>query len=184
MEPNIAKAVEEFKKITAHLQAEYGRLQIGRANPSFVEEVMVEAYGIRQALKSLAAVSVPESTTLQIQPWDRGTLGALETAISNSNLNLNPVNNGTVLIIKMPPLTEERRKDLVKVVHQHAEHARISVRNARGTAHTAFKQLEVNNEMTEDDRHDAEKNLQNEVDKVNQEIEASAKKKEEDILKI
>ncbi|PIQ77630.1 ribosome recycling factor [Candidatus Peregrinibacteria bacterium CG11_big_fil_rev_8_21_14_0_20_46_8] len=184
MDPNISKAVQEFKKTIEHLRSEYSRLQIGRANPSLVEEVQVEAYGTKQALKSLAAISVPEATTLQIQPWDRGALGAIETAIKNSNLNLNPINNGTVILLKMPPLTEERRKDLVKLVHQHAEHARIAIRNSRGTAHTAFKQMEQNKEMTEDDRRHAEKQLQDEVDKANKEIEESAKKKEEDIMKV
>lgn len=184
MDQNIQQAVAEFLKGIEHLRREFAKLQIGRANPVLVEDILIEAYGTRQPLKTLAAVTVPEATTLQVQPWDRGTLGALETGIKNSNFGLNPINNGTVLIIKMPPLTEERRRELVKLVSQLAEKSRIAVRTARGDSHSKIKQLEHDKQLTEDDRRQLEKKLQEEVDKANGEIEKLSKAKEAEILKI
>lgn len=180
----IAAAEAEFLKTLNHLKVEFSRLQIGRATPALVEDIKVEAYGSMQALKSLASVSVPDPKTLQIQAWDRGVLGAIERAIQAANLGLNPINNGIVLRIPMPPLTEERRRELSKFVHQLAETAKISIRNARGVAHSAFKTLEESKVITEDDRRMGEKQLQEKVDHSNKEVEELAKKKEQDIMTI
>jgi ribosome recycling factor len=182
--PYIAAAEAEFTKTLNHLKVEFSRLQIGRATPALVEDIKVEAYGSMQPLKSLASVSVPDPKTLQIQAWDRGVLGAIERAIQAANLGLNPINNGIVLRIPMPPLTEERRKELSKFVHQLAEAAKISIRNARGVAHGAFKTLEESKAITEDDRRMGEKHLQEKVDSSNKEVEELAKKKEQDIMTI
>lgn len=181
---HISAADAEFQKALAHFRGECNRLQIGRAQPALVEELKVEAYGTMQPLKSLASISVPDPKTLQIQPWDKGILGAVERAIQMANLGLNPINDGRVVRVPMPPLTEERRKELVKVVHQMAENAKISIRNARGAAHGAFKTMEEAKEITEDDRRLAEKHLQEKVDKANKEVEEAAKKKEQDIMTI
>lgn len=181
---HIAAAQNEFQKTLTHLKSEFGRLQIGRASPALVEDLKVEAYGGFQPLKSLASVSVPDPKTLQIQPWDRNLLGAIERAIQTANLGLNPINDGRVLRLPMPPLTEERRKELAKVVHQMAENAKIAVRNARGTAHSAFKTMEEGKEISEDERRLAEKHLQEKVDAANREIEEMAKKKETEVMTI
>lgn len=180
----ISQAEQEFQKTLVHLKSEYSRLQMGRATPLLVEDIKVEAYGSMQPLKGLASISVPDPKTLQIQPWDRGVLGAIEKAIQAANLGLNPINDGRVIRVPMPPLTEERRKELTKVVHQMAENAKIAIRNARGTAHGAFKTLEESDEITEDDRRLAEKHLQEKVDNANKEVEEMAKKKEQDIMTI
>lgn len=180
----IATADLDFQKALAHLKAEYSRLQIGRASPSLVEDIKVEAYGSLQPLKGMASVSVPDPTVLQIQPWDKSVLGAIERAIQAANLGLNPINDGRVIRVPMPPLTEERRKELSKVVHQMAETAKISIRTSRGTAHGAFKTMEESKEITEDDRRLAEKHLQEKVDAANKEIEELAKKKEQEIMKV
>lgn len=181
---HINAAQTEFQKSLAHLKDEFARLQIGRASPALVEDLKVEAYGGLQPLKSLASVSVPDPKTLQIQAWDKSLLGAIERAIQAANLGLNPINDGRVLRLPMPPLTEERRKELVKVIHQMAENAKISIRTSRGTAHSAFKTMEEKKEISEDERRLSEKHLQEKVDAANREIEEIAKKKETDIMTI
>lgn len=180
--PYIIQAEQDFQKALAHLKTEYARLQTGRASPALVEELKVEAYGSMQPLKGLASISVPDPKTLQIQPWDRGVLSAVEKAIQAANLGLNPINDGRVIRVPMPPLTEERRKELVKVVHQMAENAKITIRTSRGTAHGAFKTLEADKQISEDERRLAEKHLQEKVDNANREVEELAKKKEQDIM--
>lgn len=182
--PHLEAAKEEFKKAVDHLHHEYSKLQIGRASAALIEEVKVTAYGTDQPLKSLASISIPDPKTIQIQPWDKGVLNQIEVAIQQAGLNLTPVNDGVVVRITIPPLTEERRADLTKVVHKLAEDARISVRNARQTAHEAFKQLETDKEIGEDDSHLANKHLQEAVDAVNKEIEEVAKEKEQDIMTV
>lgn len=180
----IQTAIVDFDKAIAHLNHEFSRLQVGQANPALVDSLMVEAYGQMQPLKNLASISVPEPRTLQIQPWDRGMLGAVEKAIQKSDLNLSPVNNGAAVLLNIPPLTEERRRDLVKVVHRLAEEARISIRAVRQTAHTKFKTLSQNKEITEDDVKGAEKRLQEKVDEYNDKVAELAKMKEQVIMKV
>lgn len=180
--PLIEKTGNDFKKAFLRLQEEYGKLQVGRASSSLVEQLMVEAYGTLQPLKALASVSVPDARTVQIQPWDRSLLAAIEKAIQNSDLNLNPVNNGLAIILNIPSLTEERRRDLVKLVRQLAEEAKIVARNLRHEAMTTFKRMEHESEMTEDDRIGSEKAVQEAVDKLNKEIDDLAKKKEESLM--
>jgi len=180
----IATAEQDFQKTLTHLKNEFARLQIGRASAALIEDLKVEAYGANQPLKSLASISVPDPKTLQIQPWDRAVLGAVEKAIQAANLGLNPINDGRVIRVPMPPLTEERRKELVKVVHQMAENGKIAVRTSRGTAHSAFKTMEEAKEISEDERRLSEKHLQENVDASNREIEELAKKKEQDIMTI
>lgn len=181
---SITTAEQEFQKTLTHLKNEYARLQVGRASPALVEDLKIEAYGSFQPLKSLGSVTIPDPKTLQIQPWDRGILGNIERTIQSANLGLNPINDGRVIRIPMPPLTEERRKELVKLVHQMAENAKITIRTARGVAHSAFKTMEEHKEISEDERRLAEKHLQEKVDKANKDVEETAKKKEQDIMTI
>ncbi len=182
--PYLEEAKKEFVKAIDHLKAEYAKLQIGRATSSLVEDVKVEAYGTTQPLKALANISIPDPKTIQIQPWDKGVLNQIEVGIQSVGLNLNPVNDGNFIRINIPPLTEERRAELTKHVHKLAEDARISIRNARQTAHEAFKKLETDKEISEDEMHNANKMLQDKVDKSNKEIEELAKQKEQDIMTV
>lgn len=184
MSQALQQAKQAFTKAMDHLKDEYAKLQIGRASAGLVEPLIVNVYGSMQPLKGIASISVPDARTLQIQPWDKSTLPAIEKAIQDSDLNLNPTNNGAAVILNIPPLTEERRRDLVKVVNRLAEEAKISVRNARHDAMATFKRMEHEGDMTEDDRNRSEKQMQEAVDQANKEIAELAKKKEESIMTV
>lgn len=180
--PLVQKSKQDFAKTLEHLGEEFNKLQVGRASSGMVDTLMVESYGMMQPIKNIASVSIPDAKTVMIQPWDRGMLAGIEKAIRESDLNLNPSNNGLAVILNIPPLTEERRRDLVKVVGRMSEEAKIAVRNLRHEAMTAFKKMEHEEEMTEDERKGSENALQEEVDTVNKQIEELAKKKEEAIM--
>jgi len=177
-------AQTDLTKVVDHLKGEYSRLQIGRASAALVEGLMVEAYGSKQPLKAVASISVPDARTVQIQPWDKSQLSAIEKAVQQSDLNLNPVNDGAFIRLNLPPLTEERRKDLSKVVNRLAEESRISVRNVRQKAHDKIKELEKNKELTEDQVKSFQKKLQDKVDATNLEIEKISKGKENDVMTV
>ncbi len=174
----------DFSKVIQHLKDEFAQLQTGRASSTLVEGLMVLAYGSNQPLKNLASVSVPDARSVQIQPWDRALLGAIEKAIRDSDLNLNPVNNGVCVILNIPTLTEERRRDLLKVMGRMAEEARIAVRNVRHDVLTTYKRSEAEGEMTEDDRKAAEKRLQEAVDSANEAIMKLSQEKEQQIMTV
>lgn len=180
----IQKADADFQKTLQHLREEFGRLQMGRANPALVENISVEVYGVSQPLKAVASISVPDPRTLAIQPWDRSNLAAIEKGIVGTGLGLNPVNDGVFVRINIPPLTEERRVHLVKHLKQLAEQARITIRNSRQDAHNVFKQLKTDGLITEDDWHGADSRLQEKVDKINADIDKLAETKEKDIMTV
>lgn len=177
--PLIAGFQKDAERILQHLQVEFSKLQTGRANPAIVENVDVEAYGQRVQLKTVAGVSVQDARSIVIQPWDKSLLGAVEKALQIANVGANPVNDGLAIRLNLPPMTEERRKDLVKIVHKLGEEARISVRQVRQTAHDKIKE-----EKDEDVKRTAEGALQKEVDAANGKIDDLRKKKEEEIMKI
>lgn len=177
-------AEKEFAKVVNHLKEEFARLQVGRASPLLVEHVLVEMYGSTQPLKAVAGINIPDARTIQIQPWDRGSLGPIEKSIIAANLGLNPVNDGVCIRINIPPLTEERRTQLTKTVKKLAEDARISVRNGRQDAHNTFKKMKEDKIITEDYVHSADKDLQAKVDKVNKDIDELCKTKEQDVMTI
>jgi ribosome recycling factor len=161
------------------LQTELGKLQTGRANASLVEHIDVEAYGQRSPMKAVAGISVQDARTIVIQAWDRSILGDIEKAIQASNIGINPVNDGTVIRLNLPPMTEERRNDLKKIVHKLSEDARISVRQMRQKAHDAIKQ-----DANETVKTSLLAELQKEVDAANTKIDDIRKKKEEEVMKI
>lgn len=180
----IATATGAFDKAVTHLKEEFSRLQVGRASASLVDNVMVDSYGSQQPLKAIANISVPEPRCLMIQPWDKSMLGPIDKAILAAGLGLNPTNDGNVVRINIPALTEERRSDLAKHVKKLGEDAKISVRNARQDAHNAFKKLKGDNEITEDDLHTADKRLQDKVDAVNKAVDEAVAAKEKDIMTV
>ncbi len=180
----VQKTQVELQKVIEHLTDEYSKLQIGRASAAMVEHLMVEAYGAMQPVKAVASVMVPDGHTLQIQPWDRSMLAAIEKAIRDSDLNLNPSNNGIAVMLNIPPLTEERRRDLVKVVGRIAEESKIAVRNKRHDLMADLKRMQHDKQISEDDQNKAEKDLQEIVDKLNLQIEELARKKEETIMTV
>jgi len=180
----LQQASTEFEQTLTHLKDEYAKLQIGRASASLVDSIQVEAYGTNQPIKAMANISIPDAKTVQIQPWDKGQLGAIEKAIQNSDLNIAPVNDGIAIRLVMPMLTEERRKDLSKIVGKLAEDARITVRNVRQKSHDKAREMQKSGEMTEDQLHGFEKRLQESVDKVNSTIEELSKAKEKDVMTV
>lgn len=175
---------EQLMKVSDHLKEQYAGLQIGRASAGLVERVMVDSYGTMQPLKAVASISVPDAKTIQIQPWDRSTLAAIEKAIQMSDIGLTPQNDGIVVRLNIPPLTEERRKELAKLVHKMAEEAKISVRAARQTAMDKVKSMQKTSELTEDQLKTSEKKIQEKVDHTNEGIDHSAKEKEADVMKV
>ena len=181
----VVKHLEEnLKKAAEHLKTEYAHLQIGRASSALVERIFVEAYGVMQPLKAIANISVPDAKTIQIQPWDRGTLQSIEKAITLAEIGLNPQNDGIVIRLNVPALTEERRRDLTKVVSKMAEETKITVRNVRQEAMEQLKKMHKDAAITEDQWKHGEKKVQEVVDQINKEIDTSAKEKEGDIMKV
>ncbi|MBI5414808.1 ribosome recycling factor [Candidatus Peregrinibacteria bacterium] len=181
MHAAIQSAERGLEKATSFLKKEYSNLQIGRASPGLVESIEVEAYGSRQPLRNLAQVALPDARSIAITPWDKSILGAIEKAIRESNLKISPVNDGNAVRINIPPLTEERRKEIVKVVHKLGEDAKISIRQVRHEAHDAIKK---DKSLSEDDSKRAEKELQEKVDKSNKDVEDFQKRKEQEVLTI
>jgi len=175
---------DEFKKALDFLKKEFSGLQTGRANSALIEDIEIEAYSQRSPIKHVANISV-NGQEIMIDPWDKSQLSLVEKAIrDHSDLGLNPVNTGVAIRINVPPLTEERRKEIAKIVHIKAENARVTVRKARHTAHDILKKEQKNGEMSEDDLSRLEKELQKEVESVNSKIEELSKHKEAEVMKI
>ena len=180
----IKTAQADFDKAVDHLKSEFSRLQMGRASAALVENIPVDLYGNTQPLKALAGISIPEPRSILIQPWDKSAIGPIEKGIVGIGIGLNPINDGKSVRINIPALTEERRKDLTKLVKKYTEDAKITVRNARQNAHNTFKKMKNDNELTEDDLRDADKALQAKVDEANKTLEETAAAKEKDIMTV
>ncbi len=166
------------------LKDELGGLRTGRASASLVEPITVEAYGSKMPLNQVATVSVPESRMLQVQVWDRGMVSAVEKAILNSNLGLNPATEGQVLRLRIPELNQERRQELVKVAHKYAEAARVSVRHVRRDGMDQLKKLEKDAEMSSDDLERLSKDVQKATDEAIAEVDQVVAAKEKEILSV
>jgi len=175
---------QDSKKAIDHLLYEFSKLQTGRAQSSLFEDIMVEAYGSMQPMKNVAQITIPDAKTVSIKPFDKSILKSVETGIVNANLNLNPNSLTDSIIINIPPLTEERRKDLVKVIKSASEDCKVSIRQSRQKALNKVKELLTNDEISKDDMTGFEKKLQELVDNFNNEVESKFKEKETDILKV
>jgi ribosome recycling factor len=178
----LAEAAEKMDKAVHHARAEFSSIRTGRAAPALVEKIMVEAYGSDVALQTLAGFTVPEARTLVINPYDKATMGAIEKAIQHSDLGLNPSNDGQVIRLTFPPLTEERRKDLVKVVKHQAEDGRVAVRQVRRAARDDLKELEK--ELSKDEIERAEKELDKITHAYEAEIDKALEQKEHELLEV
>lgn len=174
----------QLDKAIGHLQKEFAGLQIGTASAVLVEDIEVESYGSMMPLKNVANVSCPDPKTLKIEPWDKSVLGEIEKAINLANIGINPQNMGEHLFLPIPPMTEDRRKQLVKFVHELAEKTKISIRNARHDELKMVKLQKDESEISEDEQKRLEKEIQEAVDKANQKVDESAKLKEKDILTV
>ena len=180
----LTKAKEGIAKAIKHLDVEYSKLQLGRANPIMVESIMIEQYGSFQPLQNMAAVSNMDAQTLSIKPWDKTSLHAIAKAITDSAMWLNPQSMADSIIIKIPALTEERRKEVSKIAKTMAEDAKVWVRNARQDSIKTIKKAEDDKEISEDDRKDYENDLQKLIDEANKKIEDHYKSKDSDIMKV
>ena len=166
------------------LKHDFGGLRTGRASASLLEPIQVDAYGAHMPITQVGSISVPEPRLLQVSVWDRGLVVAVEKAIRASNLGLNPQTEGQVIRLRMPDLTQERRKELVKVAHQYAEKARVAVRNVRRDGMDHLKQLEKAHLMSEDDHKKKADEVQKMTDDTIKEIEQVLKTKEQEIMQV
>ena len=180
----IKNTEEKMNKSIDALDREYKSVRAGRANASVLDRVNVDYYGVPTPVQQMAAISVPEPRTLLITPWDKSTLKDIEKAILTSEIGINPQNDGICIRLNFPPLTEERRKDIVKDIRKKGEDAKVAVRNQRRDALDKLKALKKNNTITEDDEANGEKKIQNLTDKFCKEIDELANVKEKEIMEI
>jgi ribosome recycling factor len=166
------------------LKHDFGGLRTGRASSSLLEPLQVDAYGANMPISQVGSITVPEPRMLQINVWDRGLVVAVEKAIRASSLGLNPQTEGQVIRLRMPDLTQERRKELVKVAHQYAEKARVAARNVRRDGMDHLKQLEKAHLMSEDDHKKKADEVQKMTDDTIKEIEQALKSKEQEIMQV
>lgn len=177
-------AEEKMGKTVSVLSHEYSSIRAGRANASVLDKVRVDYYGTPTPINQMAAVSVAEARILTIQPWDTSTLHAIEKAIMASDIGINPQNDGRIIRLVFPQLTEERRRDLCKEAKKLAEDARIAIRSIRRDCIDKVKKMEKASEITEDDLKVAEKKLQDYTDRFIKEVDKAAEAKEKDIMEI
>ena len=180
MEEILLNAEEKMEITINSLEYKFTNVRAGRANPSMLDGITVEYYGVQTPLKQLANISVPEARQLMIKPFDRGVLGGIEKAIFEANLGITPNNNGECIFLVIPPLTEDRRKELVKQVKSLAEEARIALRNIRQEANTALKNLK----LPEDTEKEGNEEVQELINKYNKTVDEKLKLKEQDLMTI
>ena len=173
-----------MNKALDHLEEEFGAVRAGRANPKVLDRITVEYYGSETALNGVATISSPDARTLVISPWDTKLLKDIQKAIQVSDLGINPQNDGRVIRLTFPQLTEERRKELVKQVKKYAEDAKVAMRNIRRDGMDYVKKLKKNSEITEDDQKKAEKDLQDLLDKNIKKVDAALAAKEKELMAI
>ncbi len=171
-------------KALDHLQEEFGAVRAGRANPRVLDRISVEYYGSETPLNGVATISSPDARTLVVSPWDTKLLKDIEKAIQMSELGINPQNDGRVIRLIFPQLTEERRKELVKQVKKYGEDAKVAMRNVRRDGMDYIKKLKKNSEITEDDQKKAEKDLQDMLDKYTKKVDEATAVKEKELMAI
>lgn len=174
----------DFDKVMEHFAHELNGVRTGRANPALLATVMVESYGAKMPLEHVASVSATDAKTLTISPWDKSQLQAIDKAIQMANLGFNPSNDGSVIRISLPPMSEERRKEMVKMVGQVAEKAKIGVRNVREDILKEMKKAESDGKISKDDLTHGQKKLQDAVDKMNADIKQHAEAKEKEVMTV
>lgn len=173
-----------MRKSVEATQRNFNTIRTGRANPSLLDKIVVEYYGSETSLKSLATLSTPDSQTIQIQPFDAGSVAQIEKAIAMSDLGLTPNNDGRVIRINIPPLTEDRRKDLCKLVAKYAEEGKVALRNLRRDAIDRVKKQEKDGDLSEDQSRDEQDKIQKVTDRFIVELEKLLAEKEAEILKV
>lgn len=178
----LVEAEHKMEMAAEHVAGEFGTVRTGRANPQLLQRISVDYYGTATPLQQLASISVPEPRLLVVQPFDRSTVGEIERAILSADLGLNPSNDGSVLRIAFPPLTEERRMELIKVVKNMAEEGRVAVRNVR--RHSKADMEALHGEISDDDIRRGEDELQKLTDRFVEKIDTLLGNKEEELLEV
>ena len=182
---DIMKDVEDrMDKCIKNLEREYLTIRTGRANPAILDSVKVESYGTLMPLNQVATVSCPEPRLIMVQPWDKSNISAIEKAILKADLSLNPASDGNVIRIQIPELTEERRKELVKVAHKYAEAARIAIRHVRRDGLDVVKKLEKDHAVSKDDHERMSDEIQKLTDQMIREVDQMLASKEKEILTV
>ncbi|NCC68198.1 MAG: ribosome recycling factor [Clostridia bacterium] len=184
MSDNYQDFTTKMKKTTEVLSSQFDSVRAGRANAAVLDQIRVEYYGTPTPINQIATVATPDPRSLSIQPWDTSCLKLVEKAILESDLGINPQNDGKIIRLNFPQLTEERRKDLIKQVKKYAEEAKVAIRNIRRDAMDYFKDQKKKSEITEDDLKDIEKDLQKLTDDYIKEIDNIAAKKEKELMAI
>lgn len=175
---------ERMEKAIAALDRDFAKLRTGRASTALVDGIKADYYGTPTPISQMASVAVPDSRTLTIQPWDKGGMAAVEKAILKSDLGLTPINDGKIIRIAIPPLTEERRRDLVKVARKYGEETRVAIRNVRRDANDSLKKAEKDKEITEDILKRGTDEVQKLTDRYVGEVDARCQTKEKEIMEI
>jgi ribosome recycling factor len=183
-EETLLDAIDKMERAIAHVQSQFSSVRTGRANPALVEKLLVDYYGAPTPLQQLAGFQVPEARMLVVKPHDRGSIANIEKAIRESDLGLQPSNDGVVIRLSFPALTEERRKEYVKVVKNMAEEGRVAVRNIRRDARKAIETAEKNSEISKDELERAEKELEKYTHDHVDQIDKALARKEQELLEV
>ncbi|AOU99675.1 ribosome recycling factor [Acidihalobacter yilgarnensis] len=184
IDETLSDAKTRMQKSIESLKHEFAKIRTGRATPSLLEHIMIDYYGNATPLNQVAKVGIEDARTLSITPWEKTMVGPIEKAIMTSDLGLNPATSGTVIRVPMPPLTEERRRDLVKVVRHEAESARVAVRNIRRDANNDLKSLVKDKAISEDEEHRAQDLIQKATDQSIADVDALLTQKEKELMEI
>ena len=184
MNAKVKEFDDKMQKTIDHLESEFGTIRAGRANPHVLDKLRVDYYGTPTPIQQVGNVSIPDPRIIQIQPWEKGILKEIEKAILTSDIGINPTNDGTVIRLVFPELTEERRKDLVKDVKKKGEDAKVAIRNIRRDGNDAFKKLAKAEDVSEDEIKDLENELQKIVDKYIKTVDSMIEDKSKDIMTV
>lgn len=184
MKKVIKKCEEKMTKTCENLDGEFSNIRAGRANPNLLNRIMVEYYGTPTPMQQVGNISVPEPRIIQINPWEKSLLKAIEKAILASDLGITPTNDGTSIRLVFPELTEERRKELVKDIKKKGEAAKVAVRNVRRDANDTLKKMEKSTDITEDERKEGEEKIQKMTDKYVAKIDKSVENKSKEIMTV
>ena len=182
--PTYREAQAQMDKSIEALRREFSSVRTGKASPSLLDSVRVDAYGSKMVLNQVASVSSPEPRMLVVQPWDKGLMQEIEKAIRNSELGLNPANDGNIIRVPVPALNEERRREMVKMLHKIAEEGRVGIRHARQEANKDIKRRQGNSELSEDEARRETDKIQKLTDEYNAKIESLLKTKEEVVMEV
>ncbi len=181
---NLSEIEDHMQKSVEATQRSFNTIRTGRANASILDRITVEYYGADTPLKSLANINTPDATTIMIQPFDRGSMGNIEKAIMMSDVGITPSNDGSVIRLNIPPLTSDRRKELVKIAAKYAEEGKVAIRNIRRDAVDAVRKQEKNSDISQDESRDIQDEIQKLTDKYTEKVEQILGEKEKDILTV